>query len=266
MLHERECPFAGQGFSKKEVKKEARLQGRARRAFTSQELAPMFVTRLFACPVPVAPSTTKIGLETQAKFWSMLIGLYAALRLGEISMLRPSDIQVEDGVPHFRLTDDAHRSFKSKAGARVVPLHPVLLRLRLMEVARAAQAAGCECLLPGIKDTPKQRGANISKWFTRYRRSVGVDTRQTVFHSFRHSFVSAIRGRRGTDDVLVDQIVGHDDDGSVRHTYTGPLHLALKAEMVAAIDCELDLSTLFAPAAVPSVQMDGAIHDLASGL
>ena len=63
-----------------------------------------------------------------------------------------------------------------------------------------------------------------------------------MFHSFRHCFVTAIRGRRGTDELLIDQIVGHDEYNSVRHTYTGELLLPQKAEAVANIDYKIDLS------------------------
>lgn len=171
-----------------------------------------------------------------------MIGLHAGLRLSEIAQLRPNDIEVEDGIPRIMLRSDAIRTFKTEAGDRVVPLHPTLLELGLLDFARLTAEGGSHQLLPGMKDKGGQRGANISVWFTKFRRGQGVDSGQTVFHSFRHCFVTAIRSKRGIDEVLIDQIVGHDEYGSVRRTYTSDLPLPLKAEAVAAIDYKIDLS------------------------
>ena len=101
-----------------------------------------------------------------------------------------------------------------------------------------------------MRDKDGQHGASISRWFTEFRRLHGVDSGQTVFHSFRHCFTTAIRSKRGTDEVLVDQIVGHDEYGSVRHIYTGELPLHQKAEAVAHIDYKIDLSHIFSWARV----------------
>ena len=242
LLHNQKCPFAGQAFKKKEARTEAQKLGRLRRQFTLPELMAILDAPLFREPFQFEPAKEgKVQLQ-QARFWSIMIGLYAGLRLGEIAQLRPSDIEAEDGIPRISLRSDGSRTFKTEAGDRVVPLHPTLVSLGLLEFAGLAAAAGSTQLLPGMKDKGGQRGASISVWFTGFRRDQGVDSAQTVFHSFRHCFATAIRSRRGTDEMLIDRIVGHEDKGSVRAGYVGDFPLFLKAEAVTAIDYKIDLS------------------------
>ena len=246
LLHGQKCPFAGRAFSKKQTRTEMLRGGRKRRQFTSKELATLLSAPLFREPFELQPSQDPATRLQQAYFWSVLIGLHAGLRLGEIAQLRPGDVDVEDDVPCIRLRSDGSQELKSEAGDRVVPLHPTLVSLGLLEFARAMAEAGSDMLLPGFRVWGDQHGGNVSRWFTDFRREQGVDSRQTVFHSFRHCFVSAIRSRRGTDEVLIDQIVGHDEYNSVRHIYSGELPVGLKAEAVAHIDYKIDLSHIFA--------------------
>ena len=112
----------------------------------------------------------------EAQFWSILIGLYTGLRLGEIAQLYPTDIKQSDEVWFIDLVESDGRSLKSEAGERQVPLHPRLLELGLPELAAQAAKADRKTLFEGMVTDPKnkQAGANISKWFLRFRRSCGV--------------------------------------------------------------------------------------------
>ena len=70
-----------------------------------------------------------------AQFWSVLIGLYTGLRLGEIAQLYPTDIKRSRDFWYLDLTEDGQRSCKTEAGERQVPLHPMLVQLGLPKVA-----------------------------------------------------------------------------------------------------------------------------------
>ena len=242
LLHNQKCPFTGLAFTKKQTRTEAQRQGRERRQFQRDELIALLGAPLFREPFQFEPDKAGKAQLQQARFWSIMIGLYAGLRLGEIAQLRPSDIGIEEGIPRIMLRSDAKRAFKTEAGDWVVPLHPLLVEFGLLDFARRTAETGSERLLPGMKDKGGQHGASVSVWFTPFRRSQGVESAQTVFHSFRHCFVTGIRSRLGTDEALIDQIIGHDEYGSVRRTYTGDLPLSLKAEAVSAIDYKIDLS------------------------
>ena len=240
------CPFAGKAFKSSEAKKESRLAGRSRVAFTSVQLTAMLRSKLFLAPPHMRDAGSDDVELQRAQFWAVLIGLYTGMRLGEISMLRPGDFQREDGIAHINLVSDRDRSFKSEAGDRKIPLHPDLVRLQLMEFAQGALDRGSPRLFPGMKDSKvsQQRGANISKWFGRWRKSLGVDSARTPFHAFRKTFETRLKAKFVGSDTLVDQIVGHEPSSVGASHYTDPLPLTSKAEAVAKIDYEIDISSL----------------------
>ena len=85
---------------------------------------------------------------SRRSFWSILIGLYTGLRLGEISMLIPRDFRVEDGVHIIDLVSDATRQFKSEAGDRKIPLHPHLIALKLPFFVEEAKRVNAKMRIP----------------------------------------------------------------------------------------------------------------------
>jgi integrase len=119
--------------------------------------------------------------------------------------IRPSD--EEDG-------EDA-KSVKTTESIRTVPLHKRMIELGFLEYARALKGTK---MFPQIK--PDSRGrwsGDFSKWFGRYRRTIGLDQRWTDFHSFRHTWKTAARGAELPEDYH-DEISGHDS-ASVGRSY-----------------------------------------------
>ena len=241
-LHRGRCPFAGVSYPKSAVQKESRLAGRNRMSFPKADLCRMLQDTLFVDPPTALPSTDPEVRLRQAKFWSILIALYTGMRLSEIAMLQARDFCTENGVEIISLVSDATRSFKTEAGDRKIPLHPDLLKLGLHDFARRAKPSRTTRLLTGMKDSPKQKGANISKWFTRWRRDLGIESARTTFHSFRHNFETALKAALPGADTLIDQIIGHKPSSVGAEHYTDPLPIRSKDEAIAKIDFEIDLS------------------------
>ena len=246
LLHRGKSPFAGKRFSKKEARKESRLAGNTRTAFPREALVAIFGAPLFLDPPDMSPSNDEAVQVQQAKFWSILISLYTGMRLGEISMLYPSDFRVEGGIAYIDLVSDDYRSFMTEAGDRVIPLHSDLIRLGLPDFVKGIAGTRSRLLLPGMKYDKgvKQRGANISKWFGLWRNKLGVSGRQTPFHSLRRSFQTELKKRIVGADTLVDQIFGHEPGSIGAKDYTDPLPISTKAEAVAKIDYEIDISPI----------------------
>lgn len=172
-------------------------------------------------------------------YWLPLLALYAGGRVNELSQLYLDDIQRdESGIWYidFNLNqsdkkdldeDDKDRvvlprdpardtgpdkRLKSRNAARLVPLHPALIDLGLVEYADALRAAGYQRLFPELKfDRVKGYGKAVSKWFdARYlgdRLEIVRDGRK-VFHSFRHNFNTALE-RSGVPPKAIKQLMGH---------------------------------------------------------
>jgi integrase len=121
-------------------------------------------------------------------------------RLDELCALRTSDIDKrKDG---WWMTI---REGKTKAAVRTVPIHSaaahVFERRRKSEdgyVFAGLQAGGPD----------EKRGWNVSKAFTHYRRKIGLNAQDQVFHSFRNTCIEALEAA-AVPESTVKLIVGH---------------------------------------------------------
>lgn len=134
------------------------------------------------------------------------LGWYTGARIEELCRLSKDSVITVEGIKCF----DFPRS-KSKASQRVVPIHPKLLPTieRLMEETKDG------FLIPtSSHDHYGKRSHAISKAFGRLRTATGF-SKLHVFHSFRHTIVTALI-RAEVTDALVKELVGHET-GSVTH-------------------------------------------------
>jgi integrase len=106
-----------------------------------------------------------------------------------------------------------------------MPVHSTLIRLGIEERVAALRAAGETRLFPDWyrkATTVPKAGADrvrnipfsqvIPRWFNRtYLPSVNInDDDRLVFHSFRHTFKTALQ-RAGIARSISDEMTGHDD-------------------------------------------------------
>lgn len=145
--------------------------------------------------------------ETGARYWLPRIGLYSGMRLEEIAQLRPQDLRQVAGVWCFDVNGDGGKKLKTAGSARLVPIHPRLIEAGLLTY-RDANAAK-PSLWPDLT-----RGADgfmsspFSKWFGRFKRAAGITNTRLTFHSFRHTFVDALK-QAGEDELVIKELVGH---------------------------------------------------------
>ena len=122
---------------------------------------------------------------------------------------------------------------------RRVPIHTELIRIGLFryrqdlfERAHSPESS----MWPLVPNS-----ARWSKWFGRYlRKTVGIDDRKKVFHSFRHTFKRMTRDA-GLHEELHDALTGHSSGKSVGRMYGNGFSLS---PLIGALDalsptCEL---------------------------
>lgn len=66
--------------------------------------------------------------------WIPIIAMYTGARREEICSLVPADIKNIDGIWCFDINEQNDRHIKTEAGKRIVPIHPKLLELGLLEI------------------------------------------------------------------------------------------------------------------------------------
>jgi integrase len=174
--------------------------------------------KLFGSPVFIDRTGPK-GARGKVAYWLPLLALFTGGRRGELAGLRAADVQEIEGHTMLTFVEDreAGRRLKTRNSQRAVPLHPTLRELGFLDYVHQRVADGHKAwLFPSV--APDRPGAleAWTKWFGRYRRSLGIsDT--NVFHSFRHNFIDALRAAR-VDQEMREALFGH---GWHRTTTTG---------------------------------------------
>ncbi|WP_100259297.1 site-specific integrase [Qipengyuania seohaensis] len=165
-------------------KAEAEVQ---RRGYEPEEMK-----KLFSGLVPFRESEPH-------KFWVPALAAFTGARAEEICQLRTEDVIRVAEVNCLNLTRFdtkgravAGKRFKNTHSERVVPLHRELLAAGFLSYVENCPADGrlFDALKPGAKGNYSH---NLSKWFGRYKKTVGFDDPALVFHSFRHGFRDACR-------------------------------------------------------------------------
>ena len=150
---------------------------------------------IFSFPVFTESQRPRGGAGEAAK-WLPLLALFSGARVEEIGQLLVSDIRQEDRVWYFDInTRDEGKRVKNRASRRKVPLHPEVLRCGFLEFVGERRQSVNPRLFPDLKpDKLGQLTGLWSRWWGRYARKNGVTDRRKVFHSFRHTFKTALVG------------------------------------------------------------------------
>ena len=163
-------------------------------------------------------------------FWCPLLGLFLGGRLGEFVRTRMSDIgQDSTGIWYIDITEA-----KNNNSVRRLPLPTALIDLGFIEYVMHVRALGATFLWPHRDLTsPTARrlpSKNQSKAFGDHLTKVGLTDPRLVFHSFRHTVVSALLDG-GTPVHLSMQIVGHEAQATavkkelIKESATRSVHL-----------------------------------------
>jgi integrase len=165
------------------------------------------------------------GGKGEAAYWLPLLALFSGARLNELAPLCANDIKLDpsSGV-HFMTVvedDETGRSVKTENSLRAIPIHPELLRIGFSKfIDHRRKADGPQArLFPEIQQNSKGNyGAAFSQWFGRHKRSLGIDNKSSVFHSFRHGFKDVLRAA-GVNEDINDALTGHSGGNTVARGY-----------------------------------------------
>ncbi|QNL18853.1 site-specific integrase [Hyphobacterium sp. CCMP332] len=184
------------------IKKDPRAP-RKRRSFTAGELQSLFD----ATPYSIQSDAEQLF---DGAYWVPLIALLSGMRLAEICQLWTDDIAAIDGIMAIRVKHDPDRGqrLKTNGSERIIPVHSELARLGLDRWATHRTADGPERLFPDIPISKSGSASDVfSKRFSYRMKRLGLTGRGLVFHSFRHTFVDAMRNC-GLDDATQKTIGG----------------------------------------------------------
>ena len=236
-------PFSKLLYAKKILGK-ARDQ---REAWSDEEIANLLTTPVWTgCHSEARRAMPGTNIIRDARFWLPLIGAHAGLRLEEAAQLHADDIEQVDGVWCFRVRPGVGKVLKSPAATRDIPIHSTLARIGLIDHAARVRANGERQLWPDLeRGGPYQLlGYRFSKWFTEYRRAVGLYEPRKDFHSFRHSFATHTRDSGIPLDVR-QALMGHVQHGETAERYGKAVKVKEYHAAIERIDYGAALDHLF---------------------
>lgn len=153
------------------------------------------------------------------QLWIPILGLYTGARISELAGLKVSSIYEKSGLNAIHLSGT-----KTDASDRHIPVHPDLIRLGFIDYIEARRAKN-EVQLFDISRS--EGGKVVSKWYTAYKKKIGMNHKHKVFHSFRPTLVDHLK-QAGCDFEARCQYVGHDSGGGVHNKIYGRNELSLK--------------------------------------
>ena len=235
------CPFAGTLYT--ETERDQDDPGEARVPFTTDEL-----NRLFSSPVWTGCQSTarrsKPGslVLPDARMMAPLIAAFTGMRREEICQLKGSDFDTRDGIWFIRVEGTEGRRLKKKTSRREVPVHSELVKLGLREYVAYR---GSEYLFPDLAPSAANasRGDPLGKWFSRYRREIGVGREEVDFHAFRTTFIQALRDA-GVSLDKIKPITGHLEKDVTIVNYGRSFSLKQRRAVVEKLKLGIDLAHL----------------------
>jgi integrase len=172
--------------------------------------------------------------------WGAIIALYTGARVGEIAQLFLRDFVEIDGVHCLKICADSDgQSIKTgEGGERLVPIHPDLIKLGLVERVERLRAAGEERLFPDMRiDSAAGKGNAISKGFGYYLKSIGIKPRRAHgivgIHSLRKTVIQTLQGSTLSAERR-RAIVGHEAGDPVADTHSASYMRPWTAKELAA--------------------------------
>jgi integrase len=162
----------------------ARAESHGWRAFTLPELKTLF-----------APDNLARAREPHTRR-ALVIGLYTGARVGEVAQLKVTDFTTENGTKCLRIQSE----LKTKASKRLIPIHPDLLALGLLDWVEEQNARKQTRLFPTVSLIGKSgKGSAISKGTSNLLALLKIEpaageTTRVGFHSFRGTVVQELQG------------------------------------------------------------------------
>lgn len=161
------------------------------------------------------------------QLWVPILGLYTGARISELTGLKVSSIYEKSGINAIHLSGT-----KTEASDRHVPIHNDLIKLGFLEFVEARRLKNKDQL---FDISQNEGGKLVSKWYTSYKKKIGLTDKYKVFHSFRPTLIDHLK-QGGCDFEARCQYVGHDSGGGVHNKIYGRNELSLKLIQEAVVD------------------------------
>ena len=200
------------------------------------------LTKLFASPVwtgcysQARRSRPGTLILKDDKYWLPLLGLYHGNRLEEFAQLCRSDVRQEDDIWFLDVNDEGNKQVKNEQSKRRVPLHPELHRLGFLDYVQTIAPNANDRVFPQLQPggPDKKLGYFFTKWWSTYRKDVGVYEKGLDYHSFRASVATKLAAANVSLE-LRNELLGHEGSSVDERNYQKGFPLKLLAEAIGRV-------------------------------
>jgi len=237
-------PADGIKFSKKKMLRPDEL----RKAYSSDDLQ-----RLVESYVNLPAEEKAKFKRSPDRFWIPLIALYSGMRLNEICQLHVEDVlkDSETDIWYFNVevSEDGSKTIKTAAARRMIPVHEDLIKIGFIEYYKTIVAGNKPRLWMGLTKSVRGYHRNFVYWFLGHMSIKGflrtyVTTDEKLnFHSFRHTFINALK-QKMADKLVLAEIAGHSSNSETFGRYGKPYELKAKMAVMKQLQYPLDLERL----------------------
>jgi len=190
-----ENPFSGIKFPKVVADSEERDQ------FTHKELALIFNQSIF----------TNLEYTDPYEYFLLLMALFSGCRMNELAQLLLTDFNEQGNIQYFIITPrgSSKKKVKNANSIRLIPIHPKLVELGLIDYVKNLKDRGETNLFPELPYKNERFSSKASKTFCKQRAELGFEAGTGKdFYSFRHSFATAL-DRAGVTESAIARLTGH---------------------------------------------------------
>jgi integrase len=138
-------------------------------------------------------SEAGVRVIRDALFWLPQLALWTGARLEELGELTANDIRQDFDIWVIDINSQGNDKFlKNASSARIVPIHSRLIERGFIGWVDKQREKGGRFIFDDLKtDRDGRRTKYFSRQWREYCEQVGIADKRKVFHSFRHSFVTA---------------------------------------------------------------------------
>lgn len=181
------------------------------------------------------PAWSREG-ESIGRYWVPLIALFSGMRLGEIVGLTVNDVEKTYGEHCFVLWETDDQEYKTPGSERLIPVHPELVRLGLLELVEKTKKEGGRGLFPELPGKNQDELSDLfqkrfSYWLTA---KLKIKQRGLSFHSLRHNFRDALR-ENGVPIDSTRALGGWSRSGIVEERYGAGVSVRTLAKWIAEV-------------------------------
>jgi len=175
---------------------------------------------------------SELSTSKPHQYWLPRLGMYTGARLEELCQLHTGDIKQLNSIYYIDINDSRpDQDLKNLQSPRLIPIHLRLIDDGFISYISQINTTNEDGLIfPELSKTKGKYSHNVSKWFSRAAKNVGLEQGKT-FHSYRHTMADKLRGLEA-QDYVIKRLLGHSTQSETHDRYGSNKNVSLLMDVI----------------------------------